>query len=58
MRGHNLCCYAEIWKIIPELSLLPLFIWSTELTQVEKGGSTEISVLQIRRANRDNFGIH
>ena len=37
--------------------LLPLFIWSTELTQVEKGGSTEISVLQIRRANRDNLGI-
>ena len=31
MRGHNVCFYAKIWKIIPKLSLLPLLIWSTEV---------------------------
>ena len=30
MRGHNINFNTEIWKIIPKLSLLSLFIWSTE----------------------------
>ena len=29
MMGHNLCFFGEICPIIPELSLLPLLIWST-----------------------------
>ena len=28
--------YGEIWQIIPKLSLLPLFIWSTEFSDVLK----------------------
>ena len=28
MEGHKICFAGEIWKIIPRLSLLPLFIWS------------------------------
>ena len=31
MVGHKLCFYGEIWLIIPQLSLLPLLIWSTGL---------------------------
>ena len=31
MMGQNLCFYGEIWLTIPELSLLPLLIWSTGL---------------------------
>ena len=27
--GHKICFDGEIWLIIPELSLSPLFIWST-----------------------------
>ena len=29
MMGHKICFYEEIWLIIPKLSLLPIFIWST-----------------------------
>ena len=29
MRSHKICFDLEIWIIIPKLSLLPLFIWST-----------------------------
>ena len=31
MMGHIIGCKGVIWKIIPELSLLPLLTWSTEL---------------------------
>ena len=30
MKGNKIGFYEEIWKIIPELSLLPLLIWSTD----------------------------
>ena len=29
MMGHKICFYAEIWLIIPKLSLIPLPIWTT-----------------------------
>ena len=29
MRCHKICFNAEIWLIIPKLSLLPFTIWST-----------------------------
>ena len=29
MRGHNICFHSEIRKIIFELSLIPLLIWSS-----------------------------
>ena len=29
MMGHKICFVEEIWVIIPKLSLLLLFIWST-----------------------------
>ena len=31
MRGHNICFHSEIRKIISELSLFLLLIWSSEL---------------------------
>ena len=31
MRGHNICFHLEIRKIIFELSLIPLLIWSSAL---------------------------
>ena len=31
MMGHKICLNGEIWQIIPKLSLLPLFIWSTDM---------------------------
>ena len=31
MMGHKICFYGEILLMIPELSLLPLIIWSTAL---------------------------
>ena len=34
MMGHKICFHEEIWLIIPKLSLLPLLIWSTDLTRV------------------------
>ena len=33
MRGHNICFYWEIRKIIFELSLIPSLIWSFVLVQ-------------------------
>ena len=33
MKGHKICFYAEILKIIPKLSFLPLLIWNSELKQ-------------------------
>ena len=33
MRGHEICFYGELWLIIPKLSLFPLLIWSSEITQ-------------------------
>ena len=29
MMGHNICFKGIIWKIIPNLSLLPILTWST-----------------------------
>ena len=29
MRSHKICSTVEMWLIIPQLSLLPLLIWST-----------------------------
>ena len=34
MRGHNICFIEEILKIIPELSLLLLLIWSLNVTLI------------------------
>ena len=31
MMGHKICFKGVLGEIIPELSLLPLLIWSTEL---------------------------
>ena len=28
MTGHNICFKAVMWKIIPQLSLLPILMWS------------------------------
>ena len=29
MKGHKICFYGEIWKIIPKLFQKPLLIWIT-----------------------------
>ena len=35
MRSQKIHFYGQIWKIIPQLSLLPLLIWSTgSLTEI------------------------
>ena len=31
MVGHKICFYGEMWLIIPELSLLLLLIWSSDI---------------------------
>ena len=36
MIGHKIYFYGEIWLIIPKLSLLPLLIWSTEVSLERK----------------------
>ena len=36
MMGHHIGFKEVIWKIIPKLSLLPLFIWHTVNSQREK----------------------
>ena len=33
MRGHNVCFYGAIRKIIPKLPLLPLLIWTTAVRE-------------------------
>ena len=30
MMGHKICCFGEIWLIIPKLSLFPPLFWSTD----------------------------
>ena len=35
MVGHKICLYGERWLIIPKLSLLLLFIWSSALVLKE-----------------------
>ena len=32
MMCHKICFYEEIWLIIPKLSVLPLLIWSTDVS--------------------------
>ena len=38
MMVHKICCYAEIWVIIPKLSLLPLHICIHVMAQIFKSG--------------------
>ena len=73
MRGHNLCSYAVMWKIIPTLSLYPFLsaaltlactftvfrpIWVFPAGAYHKTLLCLIyTVFQIRMGNRNNLGI-
>ena len=45
MRGHNICFIEEILKIIPELSLLLLLIWSPDVSDKVEEYNNDSSVL-------------
>ena len=46
--GPKICFDEEIWIIIPKLSLLLLFFWSTELLYSGKGGKGQKLLPEIR----------
>ena len=44
MMGHKICFNGKIWKIIPELYLLPLLIWSTGHGGFMLGGVSHVEL--------------
>ena len=60
MMGHNICFCEEIRLIIPNLSKLPLLIWSTERNK-NKLVETKLSTFVTNNSELEiskNFGIH